>query len=124
VRSLLCSSALALVLSHACAHDLGCDGKPPDAAIKQSCCGDHDWLRLQAGMWKQDGNVYLVLIDSKWEPVVGYDNKPIEPLPSTDGCDYVWFRRQGENGYWNDDETAHAGSGVIHFFCLQLNMAF
>lgn len=107
------------------AHDIGCDGKPPSAAIKASCCGDHDWMRLQPGMWKQDGRIYFVMLDGKWEPVVdGHSNHPIEPLPSTDGCDYVWFRRQGENGYWNDDETAHSGAGAIHFFCLQLNMAF
>jgi hypothetical protein len=92
--------------------------------IKASCCGDHDWARLQPGQWKRDGNIYFVMLDGKWEPVVGYDSKPIEPLPSTDGCDYVWYRRQGSNGYWNADETAHAGSGVLHFFCIQLSMAF
>ena len=114
---------LALYAS-AYAHEVGCDGKPPTEVIKKSCCGDHDWLRLQPGMWKQDGNVYLVLLDGKWEPVVGHDGELIQPLPSTDGCDYVWYRRQSDDGLWHDNESAHMGAGVIHFFCLQLNMAF
>jgi hypothetical protein len=128
VRSLLCSSALAMVLSHACAHEVGCVGcvgKPPNAVIKASCWGDHDWARLQPGQWREDGGVYFVLLDGAWHPVLySSQGEPIKPLPSTDGCDYVWYRRQGENAYWNDDETAHAGLGEIRFFCLQLSMAF
>jgi hypothetical protein len=108
----------------ALAHDVGCDGKPPTAEIKSSCCGDHDWLRLQPGMWRQDGNVYFVMIDGQWNPVVKYDGSPMEPLPSTDGCDYVWFRRQSVDGRFHDDETAHVGVGHIAFYCLQLAMAF
>jgi hypothetical protein len=125
VRGLICSSALVLALSHAGAHELGCDGKPPDAAIKASCCGDHDWARLQPGQWREEGGVYSVLLDGAWNPVVySYQGEPIKPLPSTDGCDYVWYRRQGSNAFWNDDDTAHVGLGQIHFFCLQLSMAF
>ena len=126
MNRLLCSSALALLFaSSALAHEVGCDGKPPTAAIKASCCGDHDWARLQPGQWREDGGVYFVLLDGAWHPVVySYHGDPIKPLPSTDGCDYVWYRRQGGNGYWNDDESAHAGGGEIHFFCLQLSMAF
>ena len=110
--------------SHALAHELGCDGKPPSEVIKTSCCGDHDWLRLQPGQWRQNGNVYSVLLDGAWLPVIKADGRPIEPLPSEDGCDYVWYRRQGQNSLWNDDETAHAGVGSINWYCLQLNMAF
>lgn len=107
------------------AHDIGCDGKPPSAAIKASCCGDHDWMRLQPGMWKQDGRVYFVLIDDEWRPVVSpRDDSPIEPIPSTDGCDYVWFRRQSADTIYHDDERAHTATGQFHFYCLQLNMAF
>jgi hypothetical protein len=125
MRRLLWSSALALILSHACAHEIGCDGKPPAAAIKASCCGDHDWARLQPGQWREEGGVYSVLLDGAWHPVLySVAGEPIKPLPSTDGCDYVWYRRQGENTFWNDDETAHVGLGEIHFFCLQLSMAF
>lgn len=125
MRSLLCSSALAMVLSHACAHEVGCDGKPPVAAIKASCCGDHDWARLQPGQWREEGGVYSVLLDGAWHQVLySVAGEPIKPLPSTDGCDYVWYRRQGSNTFWNDDETAHAGLGEIHFFCLQLSYAF
>jgi hypothetical protein len=123
---ILRSSALAFLLaSPAIAHDVGCDGKPPSAMIKASCCGDHDWARLQPGQWREEGGVYSVLLDGAWHQVLySVAGEPIKPLPSTDGCDYVWYRRQGANTYWNDDETAHAGLGEIHFFCLQLSMAF
>lgn len=131
VGSILAIIALALLIlaavyaSQVDAHDLGCDGKPPEAAIKASCCGDHDWARLQPGQWREDGGVYSVLLDGKWEAVLySSHGEPIKPLPSTDGCDYVWYRRQGADTYWTGDETAHLGSGVIHFFCLQLSMAF
>ena len=80
-------------------------------------------MRLQAGMWKQDGNVYFVLLDGKWEPVVDYHGNAIQPLPSEDGCDYVWYRRRGPDGMFHEEE-AHSGSDKIAFYCLQLNMAF
>jgi hypothetical protein len=72
--------------------------------------------------WRQIGNVHSVLLDGAWLPLIKADGRPTEPLPSEDGCNCVWYRRQGPNSLWNDDDTAHGGVGNIN--CLQLDMAF
>ena len=72
--------------------------------------------------WRQTGNAYSVFLDGAWLPVIKADGRPTEPLPSEDGCNCVWYGRQGANSLWNDDETAHAGVGDINR--LQLDMAF
>jgi hypothetical protein len=72
--------------------------------------------------WRHTGNAYSVFLDGAWLPVIKADGRPTEPLPSEDGCNCVWYGRQGANSLWNDDETAHAGLGDINR--LQLDMAF
>ena len=120
--------AVALALSASAeAHDLDCHGMPVPEAKKLGCCGagdahfggtsqfyeDHDgfWHYLVAG---ED----FLLVRGAPENMT-----QIRPLPSTDGCNWVWYRRNDpQTGTWPPD-----GSGTgsdLHFYCLRLVFSF
>jgi hypothetical protein len=130
IRNLLAAAMVLALCSPAVAHDLDCRGNPVPTKIKEGCCGAGDALQLKPGQWRgSDEDGYEVLIDGAWIPVVHKEwiapgilgkAEKVRALPSDDGCDWVWYRRRGADGFM----TSRLDPGEFNFYCLQISMNF
>jgi hypothetical protein len=119
LRGLLSASVI-FCTSSALAHQFDCKGNAVEPRTK-SCCGQGDALLLQADKVTQDDNgVWHAIVDGEDHRLVDTYSRPIEMLPSQDGCYWVWYRRQDTKGQYPED-TPHDTSGPkdYHFYCFQ-----
>lgn len=120
MRWVVAALLLLWVSSHARAHDLDCMGRPINAAVKESCCGKADAHQITFDKVYEDSDGFWhVIFDDGDRKVVDGDGRSIQPLPSTDGCNWVWYRRDDpRTGMWPADGS---GTGsLIRFYCLQI----
>jgi len=120
IRAPAAIAAIALpICGAAAAHDLGCDGRPPPADIKEACCGAGDAHALAPGQWSIDkaGRYHIQI--GNFDVTADVNGQPLKPSPSPDGCAWGFWRRQAANGYWEPN-----GEGDVRVYCFLLPMIF
>jgi hypothetical protein len=126
MRRLLLYCALVFAPSLASAH-LDCHGMAINRAESLGCCG------LGDGHSFADGSHFRQDSDGVWHYIVGESDyeirqmsgRPIEPLPSTDGCYTVWERSAEETGQFHPNHDIPPGLKPedIHWYCFEIPMA-
>jgi hypothetical protein len=112
--------ALMTFVAHACAHDVGCNGRLVPLKVKEGCCGLADAAFLDSSEVKREDNVWYALLDGSWHALIRF-NEPIELQPSDDGCWWVWYRRKNAENFYED----HNGVGSDYaFYCFQGPLTF
>jgi hypothetical protein len=125
ISGILVTLALAVgFASRAHAHDADCKGRPLPESVRALCCGPAEAHKVDIRDLRQDGDgVWHIVVDGMDFPIVHSQGPAIQPLPSTDGCNWVWYRRNDpKTGTWPPD-----GSGTgsdLHFYCLRLVFSF
>ena len=106
---------------YASAHDFDCEGQKVPANVKASCCGEGDAHLLSPTQWYEDDKgTYHVIVHGKDYAVTDSNGVAIQPFPSGNSCNYVWYRTFDGNGIWQHDNSGDE----IHFYCIQLSMTF
>jgi hypothetical protein len=124
IRHLAFALAAALIASPAIAHQVDCHGMPVGKAEKMGCCGAGDaHSYLDDTHFKEDDKgVWHFLSGGVDYPVTG-GSGPVKPLPSSDGCYTIWYRRNIQGRIQPDPEhdlPPGTSPDDVIFYCLEL----
>lgn len=120
------SIMLAIAASSAWAHDRNCKGMPLDKAKNLGCCGKGDAHTFADGShFSQDGKgTWHYYVNGMDYPIVQHGSgESIPPLPSSDGCYTIWYRRLVGGGIFTNPQLEippGTSPEEVYFYCLEI----